>query len=186
MPYSLIARQYWYAKVNPWDLEQVRSYCQKFGYNDDYYIICDFGRKSGKKRFYLYDLSTRDRIISSYCMQGDEGGSTAEKPEFSNRMGSNCSSLGLFALKGIGAHKIKNCIRLVGLDHGNSNTYGRGLLIHSSKKTTFFRGQTDYIPLGVESHGCFTISAKCLARLMAIYHLHGKRKRILMWACYQQ
>lgn len=183
--HSLKARLYWHTNVNPWSLGQVRDYCRKFGYNEDYYIICDFGRVSGKKRFFLYDLNDLSHIMSSYCMHGDGSGSTAEKPVFSNRVGSNCSSLGLFALKGIGSPKIKNSIHLVGLDLSNSNAYSRGLLIHSSMKTTVFRGETDYIPLGVESHGCFTISADCLIRLMSIYHLHGKRKRILMWACYQ-
>ena len=183
IPKSTKARLFWHNNVNPWNLQQVRDYCQRFGYNDAYYIICDFGTASGKKRFYLYDLNSRRRIMSSYCMHGNGGGSTDEKPVFSNKPGSNCSSVGLFALKGIGSHSIKNCIRLTGLSRTNSMASARGLLIHSSRKTTHFGGEQKYIPLGDESHGCFTISAGCLAQLMAVYSLHGKKKRILMWAC---
>lgn len=183
IPKSTKARLFWHNKVNPWDLQQVRDYCRKFGYNDTYYIICDFGMSSGKKRFYLYNLNSRRRIMSSYCMHGNGGGSTDEKPVFSNKPGSNCSSIGLYALKGIGSYSMKSCIRVTGLDRTNSMARTRGLLIHSSRKTTRFDGGQKYIPLGDESHGCFTISAGSLAQLMAIYSLHGKKKRILMWAC---
>ncbi len=183
IPQSYRARLYWHQKVNPWDLQQVQNYCKKFGYNDSYYIICDFGKASGRKRFYLYDLNDKERIMRSYCMHGNGGGSTAKKPVFSNLPGSNCSSIGLYALKGIGSYSIKNSIRLTGLDNTNSMARARGLLIHSSKKTSRFHGEKDYIPLGDESHGCFTISSSCLAELMTIYSVHGKKKRILMWAC---
>lgn len=183
LPKSTKSRLFWHNKVNPWDLQQVRDYCRKFGYNDTYYIICDFGMPSGKKRFYLYDLNSRRRIMSSYCMHGNGGGSTDEKAVFSNKPGSNCSSVGLFALKGIGSYSMKNCIRVTGLDRTNSMARARGLLIHSSRKTTCFDGGQKYIPLGDESHGCFTISAGSLVQLMAIYSLYGKKKRILMWAC---
>lgn len=183
LPKSTKARLFWHNNVNPWDLQQVRDYCRKFGYNDTYYIICDFGMPSGKKRFYLYDLNSRRCIMSSYCMHGNGGGSTDEKPVFSNKPGSNCSSIGLYALKGIGSYSMKSCIRVTGLDRTNSMARTRGLLIHSSRKTTLFDGGQKYIPLGDESHGCFTISAGSLVQLMAIYSLYGKKKRILMWAC---
>ena len=183
LPKSTKAQLFWHNKVNPWDLQQVRDYCRKFGYNDTYYIICDFGMPSGKKRFYLYNLNSRRRIMSSYCMHGNGGGSTDEKAVFSNKPGSNCSSIGLYALKGIGSHSMKSCIRVTGLDRTNSMARARGLLIHSSRKTTCFDGGQKYIPLGDESHGCFTISAGSLVQLMEIYSLHGKKKRILMWAC---
>ena len=156
LPKSTKARLFWHNKVNPWDLQQVRDYCRKFGYNDTYYIICDFGMPSGKKRFYLYDLNSRRRIMSSYCMHGNGGGSTDEKAVFSNKPGSNCSSIGLYALKGIGSHSMKSCIKVTGLDRTNSLARTRGLLIHSSRKTTRFDGGQKYIPLGDESHGCFT------------------------------
>ena len=174
---------YWHKNVNPWDLQQVQDYCKKFDYNDDYYIICDFGRASGKKRFYVYNLNNKQRIMRSYCMHGNGGGSTDERPVFSNDLGSNCSSVGLFALQGLGSYRIKNSIKLTGLDKTNSMAYARGLLIHASKKTARFHGESKYIPIGKESHGCFTVSPKCLAELKTIYALHGKRKKILMWAC---
>lgn len=176
------ATLYWHKRVNPEDMQQVRRFCKRFGYNDDYYLECDFGKASGKKRFYLYDLNTGERLMSSYCMHGKGGGSTAAKPVFSNRPGSNCSSVGLYALCGIGSNSIKNSIKLEGLDMTNFNARARGILIHTAGKVTRFHGQSKYIPLGIESNGCFTIELPCLLRLMTDYSLHGKRKRILLWA----
>lgn len=173
---------YWHRRVNPEDLGQVQRFCKRFGYNDDYYLECDFGKASGEKRFYLYDLNTGKRLMSSYCMHGKGGGSTAAKPVFSNKKDSNCSSIGLYALCGIGSNSIKNSIKLEGLDMTNFNARARGILIHSADKVTQFQGQSKYIPLGYESNGCFTIEWPCLQRLMVDYALHGKRKRILLWA----
>lgn len=182
IPKSTVESLYWHTNVNPLDLKQVKKFCHRFGYNEDYYLVCDFGCASGKKRFYLYDLSNGERIMSSYCMHGKGGGSTASKPTFSNKFGSNCSSLGLYALAGIGSHSLKNSIRLVGLSPSNYNAFARGILIHSARKVSRFHGQSHYIPLGRESNGCFTIEFCALQRLMLTYSLHGKKKRILLWA----
>lgn len=182
IPKNTVASLYWHTNVNPLDMKQVRNFCQRFGYNDDYYLVCDFGCRSGKKRFYLYDLSSGERIMSSYCMHGQGGGSTASKPAFSNKLGSNCSSLGLYALAGIGSKSFKNAIRLVGLSPSNYNAWARGILIHSAGKVSRFHGQNKYIPLGHESNGCFAIEFKALQRLMITYSLYGKQKRILLWA----
>lgn len=179
---KLEAQRYWHLKVNPLDLEQVRSFAKKFGYNEDYYIVCDFGKRSGLKRFYVYDLENGKRIMESYCMHGNGCGSTDAKPMFSNRPGSNASSIGLYVLCGIGSKNMKTSIRLEGLDSTNNNARSRGILIHSSWKTFRFHGQTKYIPIGWESQGCFVITPSILIRLMTLYKFHGRDKRILMWA----
>lgn len=184
---NFVAQRYWHKNVNPWDLGQVQLYAKKFGYNDDYYIICDFGKRSGLKRFYVYDLNDKERIMQSYCMHGSGSGSTPAKPVFSNKPGSNASSLGLYALCGIGSYSMKNSIRLEGLDRTNSLARARGILIHSARVVTFFHGGQDYLPIDSRlSQGCFAIDAATLFRLMTIYKLHGRHKRILLWACYDK
>lgn len=138
---KLEAQRYWHLKVNPLDLEQVKAYAKKFGYNEDHYIVCDFGKWSGLKRFYVYDLENGERIMESYCMHGNGSGSTDVKPVFSNRPGSHASSIGVYVLCGIGSKNMKTSIRLEGLDSTNSNARPRGILIHSSWKTFRFHGQ---------------------------------------------
>lgn len=177
-------QNYWQQRVDPRNLDEVKRFAQKFGYNDDYYIVCDFGKRSGLKRFYVYDLNSRKLIMRSYCMHGSGSGSTPEKPVFSNQPGSYASCLGRFALCGIGSHKVKNSIRLEGLDRTNSNASRRGILIHSAGVVTRFRGQEKYLPVDARlSRGCFTIEAGTLSQLKKIYRQHGRHERILLWAC---
>lgn len=177
------ALRYWHSNVDPRDLGQVQQYAKKFGYNDDYYIICDFGKRSGLKRFYVYDLNDKKIITQSYCMHGAGSGSTPEKPVFSNKPGSNASSLGLYALCGIGTKKMKNSIRLEGFDSTNNRARERGILIHSAGVVTRFKGDQDYLPIDAKlSQGCFTIEFPVVSSLIKIYKRHGRHKRILMWA----
>lgn len=184
---NYIAQRYWHKNVNPWNLKSVQQFAQKFGYNDDYYIICDFGRRSGLKRFYVYDLNDKERIMASYCMHGSGSGSTEARPQFSNKLGSNASSLGLYALTGIGSRSLRFSIRLQGLDRTNRNAHARGILIHSAGVVSRFNGESRYLPIdGRLSQGCFAIDYNTLLRLMVMYKLHGRHKRILLWACYDE
>ena len=65
--------------------------------------------------------------------------------------------------------KFKNCVRLRGLDKSNYLAEARGILIHSAGKVTRFSGEKEYIPLGTESRGCFTVSRSCVEKVMQIY-----------------
>lgn len=180
---NYMASKDWYDTTNPEDLAQVRQYCERRGYSTDYYILVDFSIPSGKKRFFIYDLHTGQQVMSSYCMHGSGPGNTDATPKFSNEIGSGCSSLGRYALIGRG-RKFKTCIRLQGLDKTNWLAETRGILIHSAGKVTRFRGQIDYIPLGTESEGCFTVSKDCVNRVMEIYQGSNKKRPILLYAKY--
>lgn len=47
----------WYQQVDCENLTQVRDYCDRRGYSTDYYILVDFSKPSGKKRFFIYGLA---------------------------------------------------------------------------------------------------------------------------------
>ena len=85
---------------------------------------------------------------------------------------------------GKGSASIKNSIRLCGLDKTNYLAETRGILIHSAGKVTRFYGQTDYIPLGIESRGCFTVSRECVNKVMQLYENSSSKRPILMYAKY--
>ena len=54
----------WYHQVDCENLTQVRDYCDRRGYSTDYYILVDFSKPSGKKRFFIYDLQRGKRVMS--------------------------------------------------------------------------------------------------------------------------
>ncbi len=173
----------WYGKTDPESIEQVRGYCERRGYSTEYYILVDFSIPSGKKRFFVYDLQSGRKVMSSYCMHGSGSGNTDAKPKFSNDFGSGCSSLGRYIMLGKGT-KFKNCIRLRGLDRSNCLAEMRGILIHSAGKVTRFHGEKDYIPIGTESRGCFTVSSDCINEVMKIYRSSSKEHPIMIFAKY--
>lgn len=175
----------WYHQVDCENLTQVRDYCDRRGYNTDYYILVDFSKPSGKKRFFIYDLQRGKRLMSSYCMHGSGKGNTAAQPKFSNNPGSGCTSLGRYVMIGKGGMKFKNCVRLRGLDKSNCLAEARGILIHSAGKVTRFSGEKEYIPLGTESRGCFTVPRSCVEKVMQIYKESSKRRPVLIYAKYK-
>ena len=177
--------QEWYDEVVHKDLKQVRDYCRRSNFSTHYYIMVDFSRPSGKKRFFIYDLKKEKRVMSSYCMHGSGKGNTDAKPKFSNKIGSGCSSLGRYIMVGKGSARFKNCLRLRGLDKTNSMAKARGILIHSAGKVTRFNGETDYIPIGKESEGCFTVSRECVDRVMELYEQSSSKRPVLIWAKYK-
>lgn len=154
----------WYGKVDCENLSQVRDYCDRRGYSTDYYILVDFSIPSGKKRFFIYDLQNGKRLMSSYCMHGSGKGNTDAKPKFSNEFSSCCSSLGRYVMVGKG-RKFKNYIHLAG-------------------KVTRFSGEREYIPLGSESRGCFTVSRDCVTKVMEIYQGTSKQRPVMIYAKY--
>lgn len=180
---SYVDAKEWYGKVDCENLAQVRDFCERRGYSEDYYILVDFSRPSGKKRFFVYDLQRGKRVLSSYCMHGSGKGNTDAKPKFSNEFGSGCSSLGRYVMVGKG-RKFKNSIRLRGLDKTNYLAEARGILIHSAGKVTRFSGEREYIPIGSESRGCFTVSRDCVAKVMEIYRESSKRRPVMVYAKY--
>ena len=153
----------WYERTfKDIDYDHLKSYCRANGLSEHYAIIVDFNNPSGKHRFFVCDLQTNKIISSSLCAHGSGNGSTTTKPVFSNEVGSNCSSLGYYAITG--RHKISSTglpiFRLKGLDPSNSNAMKRGILIHSAKIVSLSRLGIFpfYLPLDKRiSSGCFAI-----------------------------
>ena len=142
------------------DYEELKDYCHKKGLSENYAIVVDFSKSSGKHRFFVCDLKKYEIISSSLCAHGSGKGSTMTKPVFSNEVGSNCSSLGHYAITG--RHKMSStglpCFKLKGLDSSNDNAMKRGILIHSAKIVSLSRLGISpfYLPLDKRiSSGCF-------------------------------
>ena len=112
-------------------------------------------------------------------MHGPGGGSTAERPVFSNKPGSECSSLGRFLVTKEHGYTLKRSFRIKGMDMDNQSAYARGLMIHKS-------GWVDshcwmrHIPLHRAScQGCVTVSSRGMSYLWSL--VNKEKKPIILW-----
>lgn len=136
-------------------------------------VWVDFSRSSAAQRFFVYDNREKKLIAKSKCAHGSGGGSTWNKPVFSNDPGSNCSSLGEYRLR-CNDKMITYaapCIRIDGLNKTNSNVAARGVVIHECP--VIAESWTTGVPIPTTpliSQGCFGISTpvfKMLQELVA-------------------
>lgn len=146
-----------------------------------YVAVIDFSQPSGTKRFSIYDIKDKHIIYRGLVQHGNGGNSTKEKPVFSNKIGSNCSSLGLYKVVGYGKMNVFpiNCFRLKGLSNTNSNAEKRGIVIHPTLSASLPFKMT-YLPLTDESHGCFGVSLETMNVLSDLY----KKGKIYLYATY--
>lgn len=154
-------------------------------YGEDISIYVNFGIDSSQKRFFVYDNRGQELISSTKCAHGCEGGSTSAKPVFSNKSGSNCSSLGIYKLTSNSrlANYNMPCIRIVGLSKTNSNAKARGIVIHEAPFVA------DDISVGMPipvspyiSQGCIAISSKTFGLLQ---ELISDGRSIYIYAVYE-
>ncbi len=139
--------------------EQIKARC---GTEDGYVIFVDYSKASCTNRMAIYDVNAKEYIHSGMVLHGKGRSSTASKPEFSNEIGSKCSSLGLFKVKEYGKMYRANtpCFRLIGLDKTNNNALKRGILIHPCLMIGYLPFELPYMnfPLSKASEGCFSVS----------------------------
>ena len=167
------------------DFINLKEYCRKKDLSENYVIVVDYSKPSGKHRFFVCDLKKEKIIASSLCAHGAGKGSTIFSPVFSNEVGSNCSSLGHYKITG--RHQMSSSglpsFRLQGLDTSNSNAMKRGILIHSAKLVSYCRLgiYPFYLPLDRRiSSGCFAID---IDMMDVVGNLVDKEKKpILLYA----
>ena len=147
---------------NDIDFQSLKEYSNKHGLSENYAVVVDFSKSSGRHRFFVCDLKKHQVVSSSLCAHGAGKGNTVANPVFSNEVGSNCSSLGHYKITG--RHKMSSTglpsFRLKGLDSSNSNAMKRGILIHSAKLISNYRLgiYPFYLPLDKRiSSGCFAV-----------------------------
>ena len=162
--------------------EIVSKFKGKAKHGEDISIYVDFGIYSAEPRFFTYDNENDTLISKSKCAHGCGGGSTTDKPVFSNKFGSNCSSLGEYRLRCVSKLNTMNmpCIRIDGLSNTNSNAAARGIVIHEGP--VLADDITIGIPIPVTKHisqGCFTISSTTFNLLC---QLLKEKKSIYLYA----
>ena len=171
--------------------DEVLGYCRENGYSTDYCMLVDYGRHSGRVRFFLWDFEKGKPVLKSLCAHGYGKGSTARRPVFGNEIGSFCSSLGHYRVgkeKTMSKPKGRKALLLYGKDKTNSNALQRGILIHPVSLPNFPVWPI-MVPVKVHkvfghkirpySEGCITIPFRKYEMVAQI--AKSSRKPLMMW-----
>lgn len=164
--------------------EKALAFAKRHDMNTRYALFVNYGIPSGTPRLYVWDFHKKKILAQTYVMHGPGGGSTEKKPQFSNRHGSNCSSLGRFLVTKEHGNRLKRSFRLKGMDMDNKSAYSRGLMIHSASWVNSHCWKK-YIPLNaVACQGCVTVSTRGMDYLWDL--VYREKKPLLLWNYYTQ
>lgn len=160
-------------------ITELKSFIKERNYNQDLAVFINFKIKSGKYRYFVYDLK-KDKILQSAIVSHGSGSNSRVYGElkFSNTENSYQSSLGKYEIKESYSGKFGKSYRLDGLDKTNSNARSRAIVIHS----------LDCVP-DVESEdpaclslGCPMLSPKALKQTAK--YIDGAANTIILYAFY--
>ena len=100
--------------------------------NPETLTVIDYSKPSTEKRFFVYDLQTRELLHAEYVAHG-QGSGDKMTTRFSNEPNSHATSLGLFVTDDTYIGKNGYSLRLNGLDKGfNDRARERAIVMHGA------------------------------------------------------
>jgi hypothetical protein len=134
-------------------------------YNKEIAFFIDMEIKSGKNRFFIYDL-IKDKIIDEGLVAHGSGSETGipGKLKFSNIVNSRSTSLGKYSIGNHYNGQFGKSYKLYGLDKTNSNAFGRSIVLHEFWAVPY-EEQDKYI---CNSYGCPMVNEKFFGRIEKI------------------
>lgn len=165
----------------PSNISEIHNYCKNNGYSTEYCVLVDFSRHTGLDRFYIYSFKEKKIIHKSLCAQGLGPNYNVFKHEFSNKVGSNLSSLGKYKIGNLRQlYSVKfvtpKGYNVYGLEDTNSNALKRGIVIHNGNPEI----ETFPFPCFLVSRGCFAVSTSMMKHIDTIKR--QSKKPILLYA----
>ncbi|WP_281233976.1 murein L,D-transpeptidase catalytic domain-containing protein [Flavobacterium gelatinilyticum] len=142
-------------------------------------FLVDMRIKSGKNRFFVYDLQN-DKILDQGLVAHGSGSETAVRGDlkFSNLPNSNCTSLGRYSIEKSYKGIFGKAFRLIGLDDTNNNALKRAIVLHYYSAVPYDE-QDYYIS---NSHGCPMVNETFFKRLEKI--IEGSDSKIMLSVYY--
>ena len=148
-------------------------------YNTKIAFLVDMKIKSGKNRFFVYDLQNNkildEGLVAHGC--GSETGIPGDL-KFSNVPNSNSTSLGRYSIEKSYNGMFGKAFRLNGLDETNSNAFKRAIVLHHYSAVPY-EEQDHYI---ARSHGCPMVNEIFFKRLEKI--IENSDSKIMMYVYY--
>lgn len=137
----------------------------KANYNAKIAFFVDMKIKSGKNRFFVYDL-VNEKILDQGLVANGSGSETKVRGElqFSNEPNSNSTSLGKYVVGKPYKGMFGKSYKLSGLDETNSNALKRAIVLHAYSAVPE-EEQDHYIS---NSHGCPMVNENFFKRLEKI------------------
>ena len=166
-------------KISESKINEALAFCKKSHMDTDICIMVDMSIHSGKNRIFVYDFNKKQITIEGLCAHGVGGGSTAIKPVFSNIVGSNCTSLGKYKVKGRSYSNwgINVHYKMHGLEKTNSNAFKRIVVLHSY--TPIPNKEIYPQTLFGQSAGCPVLADGTMKKIDDL--LKTKKKSVLLW-----
>jgi hypothetical protein len=128
----------------------------------NYWAVVDFNLPSSVERLFIFDL--RSQTVRKFLVAHGHNSGDAFAITFSNVVGSNCSSLGIYKTLETYIGKHGESLRIDGLDETNSNANVRDVVIHNA----------DYVVPNYEgtgragrSDGCFAVNPIDITEVIA-------------------
>ena len=150
-------------------------YCDSLGYRTDFAILIDLAPHSGNYRIFGFNLENKDTVIKGLVAHGHCQTTENRFAQFSNEVGSNCSSLGHYRVGSKYNGSFGTSYKLHGLDSANSNALSRYIVLHSHSCIPDEEWEDDIC----QSEGCPTVSPNVLEQLMP--YLDNTSKPVLLW-----
>ena len=132
-------------------------------FNSKIAFLVDMKIKSGKNRFFVYDLENNQILDQGLVAHGSgsETGIKGDILQFSNVPNSNCTSLGRYSVEKPYKGVFGKAFRLAGLDESNNNAMKRAIVLHHYKEVPQDE-QGYYI---INSHGCPMVNQEFFKKL---------------------
>jgi hypothetical protein len=148
-------------------------------YNTKIAFLVDMKIKSGKNRFFVYDLQN-NKILDQGLVAHGCGSETGIKGDlkFSNEPNSNCTSLGRYSVEKSYVGIFGKAFRLNGLDETNSNALKRSIVLHQYSAVPY-EEQDYYI---AKSHGCPMVNEVFFKRLEKV--IESSDSKIILYVYY--
>ena len=149
-------------------------------YSNKIAFLVDMKIKSGKNRFFVYDLENNQILDQGLVAHGSgsETGIKGDILQFSNTPNSNCTSLGRYSVEKPYKGVFGKAFRLAGLDESNNNAMKRAIVLHHYKEVPS-EEQGYYI---INSHGCPMVNEAFFKRLEK--YIESSNSKILLSVYY--
>jgi hypothetical protein len=154
---------------------EARSFVKQKGFNDDVCFLIDMSPASGKNRFFIYDLKKDSLRNAGLVAHGNCFQYWLEGRQYSNVVGSGCTSLGKYKIGLSYIGKFGYSYKLHGLDSTNNNAFERTVVLHSHSCVP----ATEVADEICQSNGCPTVSPAFLEQLKVI--INSSKKPVLLW-----